>query len=148
MKRTLIKLLIATTLLVSLILLSFTHIDGGIKAVSDVILVVIVGPSVLLWGIDLSRAIRREAVSSQSMRTIGRILAIPQLLFGVILVAWGAAYPAVFGIPEIVSRLSQGASAFHPAIYTILAGLMFSAGIWYLRDGLGLMRYQKPETKE
>lgn len=146
MKWTLIKLLIATTLLVSLVLLSFTHINGGLKAVSDVVLVVIVGPSVLLWGIDLSRAIKREAARSQSMRTIGRILAIPQLLFGVILVAWGVAYPAVFGIREIVSRLSQGAGVIHPVIYTILSGSMFVAGVWYLRDGLGLMRYQKPQA--
>jgi hypothetical protein len=71
-RRILIKLLVATTLLAFLLLLCFTGIDAGIKAVTGAVIVVVLGPSVLLLGIDLSRAIKREEATSSSMRAVGR----------------------------------------------------------------------------
>lgn len=145
MRGTLIKLLVSTTLLVFLILLCFTGIDSGLKAVIGAVIVVVVGPSVLLWGIGLSRAIKRQGSTSRSVRTVGRVLAIPQILFGVILVAWGIAYPAVFGIRDILGNASRGADVVMPVLYTLISGLMFLAGIKYVRDGLSLVRYPRSQ---
>lgn len=141
MRRTLIKLLVATTLLVFLLLLCFTGIDPALKVVIGAVLVVVVGPSVLLWGIDLSRAIKREGATSSSMRAAGRVLAIPQILFGVILTAWGVAYPAVFGIRDILGNASRGAGVLTPLVFTVTSSGMFLVGINYVRDGLSLLRY-------
>lgn len=63
--------------------------------------------------------------------TVGRVLGIPQILIGIILIAWGVAYPAVFGIRGVLA----------PALYTVIFALMFLAGIKYLHDGLRLLGY-------
>jgi hypothetical protein len=145
-KRALIKLLLTTVLLVALILLCFAAIDSGLKAVIGAVIVIIVGPSVLLLGIDVSRAIKQESLAAQSVKVLGRVLGVPQALIGVMLVAWGAAYPAVFGIHDIIVNVSSGTNPTFPVIYTITAGLMFLAGLNYLREGLGLMGFRNKPT--
>jgi hypothetical protein len=73
------------------------------------------------------------------------LLAIPQLLFGVIMVAWGVYYPAAFGIHDIATH---GRSSAMPIVYTGTSALMFVLGLKYVRDGLKLMRNQGPhETR-
>lgn len=141
MRRILTKLLIATTLLAFLLLSCFTGIDPALKGVVGAVIVVLLGPSVLLWGIDMSRAINREGTTSSAVRTVGRVLGIPQIMIGVILIAWGVANPAVFGIRDILANASRGAHVLAPALYTVISALMFLAGIKYLRDGLSLVRY-------
>ena len=97
-------------------------------------LVVVVGfPSTLLFGVDASRAIRRQNRTNSLVRNVGRILGIPQIVFGVVLMAFGVAHP----VHHFMNGL--GPTPLIAVAYIILALVMFSVGFYYFREGLHLI---------
>jgi hypothetical protein len=67
--------------------------DSGFAGLALGLVVLIGVPSTLLFGIDASRAIGRQKRTNHLMNNVGRVLGIPQSVFGVILMAFGVAYP-------------------------------------------------------
>jgi hypothetical protein len=95
--------------------------------------VVVLFPSTLLLSIDASRAIRREILTNNSVRVLGKILGIPQVIFGIILMGFGVAYP----VYNLMNGL--GPTPVMTVIYIVTALVMFSVGFYYIKDGLWLI---------
>jgi hypothetical protein len=135
-RKALVKLLVATTILAALIISCFVESVGDARGLIVFFIVVLGLPITLLIGIDTSRVIKREAPAHKSLAVLGRVLAFPQAVFGTILVGFSIAYP-VFEVPEIIRDLSDGRV---PAIrlFTLIAA-MFSlgVGVHYIREGFG-----------
>ena len=134
-KRALIKLLAAATVLVGLLLGCFSHIDRGLVGIMAAVTIILAIPITVLLSIDASRIIKREMPLNKSVRILGAILGIPQAVFGTILVAFGIVYPFI-GMRDIVADLSLGQPAIVPFIWTGTALLMLGLGLYYLREGL------------
>jgi len=106
------------------------------------LVVLVLFPSTLLFAIDTSRVIRKEARSNASIRALGYALGIPQLLFGAFLIAFGVAYPVVILIRGL------GPTPLMTAVYVGYAMLMFSVGFYYTREGLWLVGLARAHRKE
>jgi hypothetical protein len=101
-------------------------------------IVVVIFPSTLLFGIDASRAIKRDNPSHRSVRILGRTLGIPEGVLGVILMAFGVVFPIV-GIRDFIENGSIGENPVFRLINIGTAILMFSIGYPYLKESLGLL---------
>ena len=106
------------------------------------LVVLVLFPSTLLFAIDASRVIRKEAQSNASIRVLGYALGIPQLLFGALLMAFGVAYPVSINIQGL------GPTPLVTALYVGYAVLMFSVGFYYTREGLRLVGLARTHRKE
>jgi hypothetical protein len=141
-RRALIKLLVATAVLAGLSLLCFADINGGLKGVLAVAIVILAFPITLLLGIDASRVIKREVPNHKSLRLMGRFLAFPQAVMGIILVGFAVAYP-LFGLREAMDLISIGRFPAFPLAFTLIAALSFGVGLHYIREGLGFKKGDK-----
>jgi hypothetical protein len=94
---------------------------------------VVVFPSTLLFAIDVSRAIRRDTLPNNSVRVFGKILGIPQIIFGIVLMTFGVAYPVYNFIHGL------GLTPLITALYIILALVMFRVGYYYIKEGIWLI---------
>jgi len=146
-KKSLIKLLVATIVLVGLVSECFYQSDRGLVAVLAVGTAILALPIVILLSIDTSRAIKREISINKSMKILGAFLGIPQAVLGILLMAIGIAYPFI-GIRNIVVDLSLGQPAIFPLISTIIAIMMFIIGCYYLREGLSFGRKKDVESDD
>jgi hypothetical protein len=133
----LIKLLIATIVLVGLVFFWLTDTSGGLQGFAAVAIVILAFPITLLIAIDAARVIRREEPGHRSLRVLGNFLAFPQAILGTILIGFGAAYP-VFGVRDLIHDLNAGSAPIFPIVRLIVAALMFVVGLRYFREGLGL----------
>lgn len=106
------------------------------------LVVVVVFPSTLLFAIDASRAIRREVLTNNSIRVLGKILGIPQIIFGIILMAFGVTYP----VYKIINGL--GPTSLMTVLYIFFAFVMFSVGFHYIKEGLWLIGVGRVRNKE
>lgn len=138
-RRALTKLLISTAFLVALASACFMDINGGLKGVLIVVIVILAFPITLLIGIDASRVIKREVPSHKSLRLLGSVLTLPQAIMGTVLVSFGAVYP-VFGVNQLIHDVRDGRSSLITLVRILVAGLAFLAGIHYVREGLGLKK--------
>ena len=118
-----------------MIFLCCMDINGGLKGVLIVFIVIVMFPVTLLIGIDTSRVIEREMPSRKPLRIVGRLLAFPRLVMGVVLIGFSTVYP-VFGIPELADDLSKGYIAVLPIARLIIAALSFIVGLRYVREEL------------
>jgi hypothetical protein len=107
--------------------------DSPFSGLAVGLVVVVVFPSTLLFAIDASRAIRREITTDNSVQVLGKILGIPQAIFGIILMAFGVGYP-VF---TLVNGL--GPTPLMTVLYIVMALVMFRVGFYYLKEGLWLI---------
>ncbi|HYA39130.1 MAG TPA: hypothetical protein VEI74_12760 [Candidatus Methylomirabilis sp.] len=135
-KKALVRLLVATMISAGLIYACF-HVDHDLVGIVGGVLILLALPAVVLLSVDASRVIRREVPSNRSVKILGLVLAIPQAVMGVILIAFGIIYPLI-GISEILADLAQGRSAVIPFVTTVTALVMLGLGYFYLREGLGL----------
>lgn len=135
--KALIKLLLSVCVLAALVFSCFSDINGGLKGVLAVFTVVLAFPITLLIGLDASRAIKREAHAGTSVRVLGRLLAFPQAIMGVVLIGFSVTYP-VFAIHELVGGSADKAPLFVPAAGLGIAALGFVVGMHYVREGLGI----------
>lgn len=121
------------------IFLCFVDIDGSLKAVLIICIAILALPITLLIAIDASRVIEREMAPRRSVNVLGRILAFPQAVIGVVLIGASIVCP-VIELPKIIADMTKG----HPDVFTIvnvaIAGLMFVIGVRYVKEGLGLGR--------
>jgi hypothetical protein len=116
--------------------------DSPFAGLAVGLVVVVVFPSTLLFAIDASRAIRREILTNNSVRVLGRILGIPQAIFGIILMAFGVAYP----VYKFINGL--GPTPFVTALYIVMALVMFCVGFYYVREGLWLIGVGRVRNKK
>jgi len=138
-RKAVIKLLIATLVLATLILLCFADINEGLKGVLIVFIIILAFPITLLIGIDASRTIRRDLPSHKSLRLLGRFLAFPQAIMGIVLIGFAVVYP-LFGVRELADDLARGTSPVMPLARLVIAILGFCVGLHYVREGLGMRR--------
>jgi hypothetical protein len=138
-RKALIKLLIATIVLAMLVLLCFADINGGLKGVLIVFIIILAFPITLLIGIDASRAIKRDLPSHKSLRLLGRFLAFPQAIMGTVLIGFAVVYP-LFGVRELADDVSKGSTPVLPLVRLVIAALSFCVGLHYVREGLGLRK--------
>src|SRR6185312_5319543 len=134
-KKSLVKLLAVTAVLVGLISECFYQNDPGLVGVMAVVAAVLVFPVVILSSIDASRAIKKDMSTSKSTRVFGDILGIPQAIIGILLMAIGIAYPFI-GIQNIVINFSSGRPIIFQVISTMIALMMLLVGYYYFREGL------------
>jgi hypothetical protein len=135
-RKALIKLLVATSILAALILSCFIDSVGDARGLIVFFIVVLGFPITLLTGIDASRVIKREAPKHKSLAVLGRLLAFPQAVFGTILIGFSIVYP-VFCVPEIIRDISDGYLRATRLFGLIAAAFGFGVGVHYLREGLG-----------
>lgn len=133
-KKSLIKLLVATIVLVGLVSECFYQSDPSLVGVIAVVTGILALPIVILLSIDASRAIKREMSTNKATKALGVLLGIPQAVLGVLLMAIGIGYPFI-GIRAIIADLSTGQPTIFPLISTITALMMFVLGYYYLREG-------------
>lgn len=138
-RKALIKLFVATILLAMLVLLCFADINGGLKGVLIVFIIILAFPVTLLIAIDASRAIKRDLPSHKSLRVVGRLLAFPQAIMGTVLIGFSVVYP-LFGVRELVDDVSMGSAPVSPLVRLVIAALGFSVGLHYIREGLGIRK--------
>jgi hypothetical protein len=81
----LLKLLGSLIVLISLLLGIFSNVDRGLVGIMGGVLIVIVVPMTILFSVDASRAIRKQASGNKSLRLFGLILGIPQAVMGTVL---------------------------------------------------------------
>jgi hypothetical protein len=136
-RKALVKLLLALVALIGLILTCFSGIDRGVVPVIVGLIVLIIFPSTILFGIDASRVIRAEASAGRAVRVLGRILGIPQAIMGIVLIAFGVVYP-FFGVRDFIADLSARRSGIGSFIMTLTAIAALFLGYYYLREGLGI----------
>jgi hypothetical protein len=134
-RKSLIKLLVATVVLVGLLSECFYQSDRGLVGVMAVGTAILALPIVILLSIDASRAIKREISIDKSTRVLGIFLGLPQAVLGILLMAIGIAYPFI-GIRNILVNLYLGQPTIFPIISTISAIMMLIIGYYYLREGL------------
>lgn len=146
-KKSLIKLLIATIVLVYLVSECFYQNDPGLVGVIAVGTAILALPIVILLSIDASRAIKREMSINKATRAMGALLGIPQAILGILLMAIGIAYPFI-GIRNIVIDISLGRPTIFPLISTISALMMLIIGYYYLREGLSFGKKKDIELDE
>jgi hypothetical protein len=106
------------------------------------LVVLVLFPSMLLFAIDTSRVIRKEARTNASVKVLGYALGIPQLLIGAFLMAFGVVYPVSIFIKGL------GPTPLMTAPYVGYAMLMFSVGFYYTREGLWLVGLARTHRKE
>ena len=134
--KALTKFFLATCVLAGLVFLCFTDINGGLKGVLIVLIVILAFPITLLIGVDASKAIKRATDTGKSTRLVGRLLALPQAIIGVVLIAFSVIYP-IFAIHDLLARSAGKAPVFVPIAGLVVAALGFVVGIHYVRDGVG-----------
>lgn len=143
-KKSLIKLLVATIVLVWLVSECFYQSDPGLVGVIAVGTAILPLPIVILLSIDASRVIKREISINKATRVLGALLGIPQAVLGILLMAIGIAYPFI-GIRNIVVDISSGRLAIFPFVSTIIALMMLIIGYYYLREGLSFSKKKAME---
>jgi|SRR5882724_7890280 len=141
-RHSLVKLLVATIVLVLLTVICFGDIDPGLRGTIATFVAVVAFPVSLLLGIDASRVIKREMPGHRSISLLGKALALPQAIMGTVLVGFAVAYP-VFGIRELVSDISNDVMPALPVVRICIAALSFTVGVHYVREGLGLKKRNK-----
>jgi len=135
---------LGTTALASASLFAFFIFDreSPFAGLAIGLVVLVLFPSTLLFAIDTSRLIRKEARSNASIRALGYALGIPQLLFGAVLMAFGVVYPVIIFIKGL------GPTPLITALYVGYAMLMFSVGFYYTKEGLWLVGLARAHRKE
>jgi hypothetical protein len=116
--------------------------DSPFAGLAVGLVVVVVFPSTLLFAIDASRAIRREILTNNSVRVLGKILGIPQAIFGIILMAFGVAYP----VYSLINGL--GLTPLVTVLYIVMALVMFCVGFYYVKEGLWLIGVGRVRNRE
>jgi hypothetical protein len=140
-KRSLWRLIAAALASAGLFAFFIFDRDSPFAGLAVGLVVVVVFPSTLLFAIDASRAIRREILTNNSVRFLGKILGIPQAIFGVILMAFGVAYPVYslingLGLTPLVTVL------------IVMALVMFCVGFYYAKEGLWLIGVARVRNRE
>lgn len=137
-KSALIKLSVSTIILAFLISLIVAYPHDSDNGIIGGLIILVIFPSTLLFGIDASRAIKRETPSHRSVQILGKALGVPQGVFGVILVAFGVVFP----IMSIRDFIETGSFGENPAFRIVCIGtaiLMFSIGYHYVKESLWLL---------
>jgi hypothetical protein len=116
--------------------------DSPFAGLAVGLVVVVVFPSTLLFAIDASRAIRREILTNNPVRVLGKILGIPQAIFGIILMAFGVAYP----VYSLINGL--GLTPRVTVLYIVMALVMFCVGFYYVKEGLWLIGVGRVRNRE
>lgn len=116
--------------------------DSPFSGLAVGLVVIVVFPSTLLFAIDASRAIRREITTNNSVRVLGKILGIPQVIFGTTLMAFGVGYP----VYNFVNGL--GRTPLMTLLYAVVALVMFRVGFYYIKEGLWLIGVGQVRSKE
>ncbi len=132
MKTAITKFLISLSVLFGLTVVCFAPIDRSLLAILLGVIVLVAFPSTILLAIDAGRSIREERPSQRGLKILGTILALPQGVLGVSLMAFGLIYP-YFGIASILHESSNGVFPFIPILRTIGALAMLGIGYFYLR---------------
>jgi hypothetical protein len=140
-RKALIKLLVSTIVLAALLSLCLTDINGGLKGVLIVFIIILAFPVTLLIGIDASRVIQRERSTRKSLTILARLLGFPEAIMGTVLIGFSVAYP-LFGVRELLEDLANGMPPWLPAGRLALAALGFVAGLRYMRRGLALEKHE------
>jgi hypothetical protein len=146
-KSALIKLLISAIFLAFLIALIVVNPHSASNGIWGGLIVVIVFPSTLLFGIDASRAIKRETPSHRPVQIFGKALGVPQGVLGLILVTFGVVFPIV-GIRDFIETGSLGENPVFRLICIGTAILMFSIGYHYMKESLWLLGIGRKPNKE
>jgi hypothetical protein len=107
----------------------------------------VIFPSTLLFGIDASRAIKREIPSHRSMQIFGKALGVPQGVSGLIRVAFGVVFP-IMGIRDFIETGSLGENPVFRLIYIGTAILIFSIGYYYVKESLWLLGIGREPNNE
>lgn len=125
-------------------LIAFFIFDRGspFSGLAVGLVVVVVFPSTLLFAIDASRAIRREITTNNSVQVLGKILGIPQAIFGIILLAFGVGYP----VYTLVHGL--GPTPLMTGLYIVMALVMFRVGFYYVKEGVWLVGVGRVRNKK
>jgi hypothetical protein len=131
------KLLVSSIVLFGLVILCFADIDRAIRGFLIVFIAILAFPITLLYAIDASKVIRRAAPDHKSLTIFGRILAFPQAIMGIVLIAFSVVYP-IFGVHELIVDISNGHAAALPIVRLVIAVLSFLLGLRYVREGLGI----------
>jgi hypothetical protein len=116
--------------------------DSPFAGLAVGLVVIVVFPSTLLFAIDASRAIRREITANNSVQVLGKILGIPQAIFGIILMAFGVGYP----VYTLLNGL--GPTPLMTGLYIVMALVMFRVGFYYFKEGLWLIGVGRVRNKE
>jgi hypothetical protein len=119
----------------------FDH-DSPFSGLAAGLVVLVVFPSTLLFAIDASRAIRKEIAANNSVQVLGKVLGIPQAIFGLILMAFGVGYP----VYTLINGL--GPTPLMTVLYILMALMMFRIGFYYFKEGLWLMGVGPVRNKE
>jgi len=138
-RKALLKLLIATIVLAALVVSCFVNRVGDLRGLIGFVIVVLAFPITLLIGIDASRVIKKDSPSHKQIQLLGRILAFPQAVLGVVLLGFSVVYP-VFGIHELLYGPRNGRLHWLPIGGIGFAAISFSLGFYYVREGLGMNR--------
>ena len=147
-KFALIKLLVSAIVLAFLIALIIANPHSSANGIIGGLIIVVIFPSTLLFGIDASRAIKRETPSHRSVQILGKALGVPQGVFGVILVAFGVVLP-IMGIRDCIETGPLGENPVLHLVYIGTAILMFSIGYHYLKESLWLLGFgRKPNNEQ
>jgi hypothetical protein len=147
-KFALIKLLVSTIVLAFLIALIIANPHSSDNGIIGGLIIVVIFPSTLLFGIDASRAIKRETPSHRSVQILGKALGVPQGVFGMILVAFGVVFP-IMGIRDFIETGSLGENPVFRLVYIGTAILMFSIGYHYVKESLWLLGFgRKPNNEQ
>ena len=136
-RKGLIKLLASAAVLIGLILACISRSNRDLVGIIGGIIVLLVLPATLLWGIDASRVIKREMPKNKSIRILGTLLGIPQAIMGTILIAFGLVGPFI-GVRDFIAERAAGQSGIMPFIMTVTAIAFLIVGYYYVREGLGL----------
>lgn len=136
-RKALIKLLASAAVLIGLILACISRSNRDLVGIIGGIIVLLVLPATLLWGIDASRVIKREMPKNKSVRILGTLLGIPQAIMGTILIAFGLVGPFI-GVRDFIAERAADQSGIMPSIMTLTAIAFLIVGYYYVREGLGL----------
>lgn len=135
-KSALIKMALAAIVLLGLSIICLRDIDGGLRATLIVFMAIVVLPSVILFGIDASRAIKREQPQHGPLRLLAATLIFPQAMFGIVLIATALVLPFV-SIRAVAIEAAEGRFAAMRAYGLLLSPLFLVLGCHYLWEGLG-----------
>ena len=145
-KKALFKFLVSFIVLVGVIVLCCSKIDQSIAGPLAVFATLVLLPTTILLSIDASRVINKDLSGLQAgyAETLGRILGMPQIFLGLLLMVIGIGYP-ILALTKVVGA-NDGLPFLTPLVVAAVALLMVSLGYFYLREGLRLVRGSKSST--
>lgn len=145
-RKVLIKLSAAACFLICLTAVCFADIDRSLVAVIAAITVIVILPVTLMLSVDASRVIRNVMPQDRKAMILAAILAIPQVVLGVVLLLVGLVFPFVL-VNDVITDIRGGQPIFLHAISILTAFFMLIIGYFYVLEGLGLRKCQGRDAK-